>query len=134
MWRAVRALEDARVFRVAPSQHGEPVYLFYHQRLRDAAEAAIDDAQRRALHRRFAEVGERDGRPSEELAHHYERAGERTYAAHWALRAADTAREQLAWGVAADWYARAIRNVARMGWFSSDRTIRQYAKEIWNVA
>jgi starch phosphorylase len=37
------------------------------------------------------------------------------------------------WRNSPDWYARAIRNVARAGWFSSDRTIRQYAKEIWNV-
>jgi glycogen phosphorylase len=31
------------------------------------------------------------------------------------------------------WTAMAIRNVAGMGWFSSDRTIRQYASEIWGV-
>ncbi|WP_315920690.1 glycogen/starch/alpha-glucan phosphorylase [Mesorhizobium sp. SP-1A] len=37
------------------------------------------------------------------------------------------------WRDSADWHARAIRNVARVGWFSSDRTIRQYAKDIWNV-
>jgi len=37
------------------------------------------------------------------------------------------------WRDSPDWYAKAIRNVARMGWFSSDRTIRQYATEIWNV-
>ncbi|MBZ9982766.1 MULTISPECIES: glycogen/starch/alpha-glucan phosphorylase [unclassified Mesorhizobium] len=37
------------------------------------------------------------------------------------------------WRNSPDWYARAIRNVARVGWFSSDRTIRQYAKDIWNV-
>ncbi|MET2827776.1 glycogen/starch/alpha-glucan phosphorylase [Mesorhizobium shangrilense] len=37
------------------------------------------------------------------------------------------------WRNSPDWYARAIHNVARVGWFSSDRTIRQYAKEIWNV-
>ncbi|TGT69005.1 glycogen/starch/alpha-glucan phosphorylase [bacterium M00.F.Ca.ET.159.01.1.1] len=37
------------------------------------------------------------------------------------------------WRDSPNWNARAIRNVARMGWFSSDRTIRQYAKEIWNV-
>ncbi len=31
------------------------------------------------------------------------------------------------------WQAIAMRNTARMGWFSSDRTIREYAREIWNV-
>jgi starch phosphorylase len=37
------------------------------------------------------------------------------------------------WRDSPAWHAKAIHNVARMGWFSSDRTIRQYAKEIWNV-
>src|SRR5690606_28463254 len=37
------------------------------------------------------------------------------------------------WLNSAEWNARAIRNVARVGWFSSDRTIREYAKDIWNV-
>ena len=37
------------------------------------------------------------------------------------------------WGRKNDWNAMAIRNVAGMGWFSSDRTIRQYASEIWGV-
>ena len=37
------------------------------------------------------------------------------------------------WRDSPQWYAKAIHNVARMGWFSSDRTIRQYAKDIWNV-
>jgi glycogen phosphorylase len=32
------------------------------------------------------------------------------------------------------WAAKAITNVAGMGVFSSDRTIKQYAAEIWNVA
>ena len=31
------------------------------------------------------------------------------------------------------WLAMAVRNTARMGWFSSDRTIRQYAEEVWKV-
>jgi glycogen/starch/alpha-glucan phosphorylases len=31
------------------------------------------------------------------------------------------------------WFSRAVRNTAHMGWFSSDRTIRQYAREIWNA-
>jgi starch phosphorylase len=33
-----------------------------------------------------------------------------------------------------EWAARAIANVAGMGMFSSDRTIGEYARQIWNVA
>ena len=33
-----------------------------------------------------------------------------------------------------DWYARAIANVAGMGPFSADRTIRDYAAKIWHMA
>ena len=37
------------------------------------------------------------------------------------------------WKSPRKWYSMAIRNTAHMSWFSSDRTIRQYAEEIWNV-
>lgn len=62
------------------------------------------------------------------------------YNTDWFMVAADfdayaaTQREvDGVWRNGPDWYARAIHNVARVGWFSSDRTIRQYAKDIWNV-
>ncbi len=37
------------------------------------------------------------------------------------------------WIAPRKWYSMTIRNTAHMGWFSSDRTIRQYAEEIWGV-
>jgi glycogen phosphorylase len=37
------------------------------------------------------------------------------------------------WLNQSSWTYQAIQNTVHMGWFSSDRTIREYAKEIWNV-
>ncbi|MBY3153615.1 glycogen/starch/alpha-glucan phosphorylase [Rhizobium laguerreae] len=37
------------------------------------------------------------------------------------------------WTNQSAWYTKTINNTARMGWFSSDRTIRQYADEIWRA-
>ncbi len=37
------------------------------------------------------------------------------------------------WIDSPQWNAKAVLNVARMPWFSSDRTIRQYADEIWHT-
>jgi glycogen phosphorylase len=31
------------------------------------------------------------------------------------------------------WWRSSVLNTARMGWFSSDRTISEYATEIWNA-
>ena len=37
------------------------------------------------------------------------------------------------WEQQAAWRASAIRNIANVGWFSSDRTISEYARDIWGV-
>ena len=47
--------------------------------------------------------------------------------------AAAQAKVDTIWNDAARWNAMAIRNTASVGFFSSDRTIRQYAADIWNV-
>ncbi|MEO7247445.1 MAG: glycogen/starch/alpha-glucan phosphorylase, partial [Novosphingobium sp.] len=39
----------------------------------------------------------------------------------------------LRWENQKGWRSSAIRNIANVGWFSSDRTIGEYAREIWGV-
>jgi starch phosphorylase len=38
------------------------------------------------------------------------------------------------WHDPAAWWRTSVHNTARIGWFSSDRTIREYADEIWRVS
>ncbi len=54
-------------------------------------------------------------------------------AADFDAYAAAQRRIDARWADRAGWTAAAIRNVANVGWFSSDRTIRDYATEIWGV-
>src|SRR5207249_7304390 len=37
------------------------------------------------------------------------------------------------WTQSAAWWRASILNTSRMGWFSSDRAVREYAEDIWNV-
>ncbi len=46
-----------------------------------------------------------------------------------AQRQADTR-----WNDPKDWHTACVRNVAHVGWFSSDRTILEYARDIWGMA
>ena len=51
------------------------------------------------------------------------------FAPYWAIQR----RIDAAWQEPEDWTRRAVLNTARMGWFSSDRTIRSYARDIWDA-
>jgi starch phosphorylase len=51
------------------------------------------------------------------------------FAAYWeAQRLVDRAYPERA-----EWLRKAVLNTARVGWFSSDRTIRGYARDIWRA-
>jgi starch phosphorylase len=52
------------------------------------------------------------------------------FEAYWDAQALVDAR----WRDQKAWRRSTILNTARVAWFSSDRTIREYAREIWNVA
>jgi len=51
------------------------------------------------------------------------------FEAYWQAQLEVEAR----WRDADSWWRSAVLNTARTGWFSSDRTIREYAEEIWKV-
>jgi len=51
------------------------------------------------------------------------------FRAYW-----DTQRQlDMLWKKPDDWNRIAVHNTARMAWFSSDRSIREYAKDIWQA-
>ena len=65
---------------------------------------------------------------------------ESLYTSDWFMVAKDFAAYAAAqrqvdalWRRPSEWTAKAILNTANMGWFSSDRTIREYARDIWTV-
>jgi starch phosphorylase len=62
------------------------------------------------------------------------------YSSDWFMVAADfdayaAAQREVdgRWRDRAAWRKSAIMNIANVGWFSSDRTIGEYAREIWGV-
>ncbi len=72
--------------------------------------------------------------------HRYTGLMDGLYNSDWFLLAADfdsyaAAQREVdrRWEDQAGWRKSAIHNIANVGWFSSDRTIAEYAKDIWKV-
>ena len=55
-------------------------------------------------------------------------------AADFDAYAATQRRIDQIWLARPRWMRASIMNIANMGWFSSDRAIREYAEEIWKVS
>jgi starch phosphorylase len=53
--------------------------------------------------------------------------------ADYAAYAAAQRQVDMLWADPKAWYGKTIRNTANVAWFSADRTIREYGRDIWNV-
>ncbi len=113
----------------------------------EQAEAAPAPGTERARdHRRVAPAGggpgcHRVGRVLPRRSAPLPRAGRRyspTTTISWSprisrLSSPPSARCPSAGVIRAAWWRSSVLNTARMGWFSSDRAIREYAEDIWDV-
>jgi starch phosphorylase len=54
-------------------------------------------------------------------------------AADFEAYAAAQSQVAAVWRTKQDWTEKTILNTVNMGWFSSDRTIKEYARDIWHV-
>ena len=105
---AMRALRAAQLVRPTSSS-GQPLVEPFHGRVREAVVRALDPDRGRDRHRRLAEVLEQTGEADpEELAYHFEGAGNRPAAARYAQEAAANASDALAFDRAAEFYQRAL--------------------------
>ncbi|MBB3541680.1 MULTISPECIES: glycogen/starch/alpha-glucan phosphorylase [unclassified Rhizobium] len=124
---------------------GEDNIIIFGLRADEVAAARADGHNPRAIIEASRELSQAlqaisSGVFSHDDRNRYSALIEGIYAHDWFMVAADfdayaqAQREvdQL-WTDPSTWSSKAICNTARMGWFSSDRTIRQYAKEIWRA-
>jgi hypothetical protein len=106
--RALAYLRAARLLRgTGPSDRGEVET--YHDRVRETVAGRLAPEERRACHRRLAEVLEAGGASdAEALAVHWQGAGEPARAGRHAARASEQAAEALAFDRAARLYRLAL--------------------------
>lgn len=108
---AIRLLRSSRLV-VTNGLREEHLVDMRHDRLREVVTRSIDDDRRKKHHLSLAAVLEAAGGKPEEIATHYQGAGELSRAAwHW-LAAGDDSAKALAFKKAAEFYERALRRAA----------------------
>ena len=135
---------DGANIEIAEAVGANNIFIFGH----DAGQVSALRAARHQPERsiaddsRLAEVLEQiaSGLFSPDDPHRYAALVDNLRHHDWFLVCADFAAYRKAqeriddvWRRPGDWTGRAVRNTARMGWFSSDRTIRGYARDIWDA-
>ncbi|MFK8000987.1 MAG: protein kinase [Polyangiales bacterium] len=102
--RAVRELRNAGLLLMARTRAGVPQLEAYHDRIREAVVADIEETQRGAVHLEIARTWIDAGGEAETIARHLDAAGHED-ATEWMVRAADVAAKSYAWRRAAELYA-----------------------------
>jgi DNA-binding SARP family transcriptional activator len=108
----VRDLDELWRRRIVREQ-GADAYDFSHDKLREAAYAALSPARRRQLHLRVARALEREDAATQ-IAAHYDRAGAAREAAPWYARAAAEAQRMYANGEAIRLLERGLALLAQL--------------------
>jgi eukaryotic-like serine/threonine-protein kinase len=107
---ALDTLATRHLLRLRHSADVEEVEL-YHARMARGVLLRLPADARRVRHRQLAVALERQGRADAETMYwHYHEAGERSYAATFAVTAASEASKALAFNRAAEFYARALED------------------------
>jgi serine/threonine protein kinase len=104
----IHALQGLRLLR---SRHVDGVRLLevYHDRVREAVQASLTDAQRERIHERLLRVLETSGRSDPDWLHELALgAGQRVLALRYGILAAEIASSSLAFERAAEMYARCL--------------------------
>jgi tetratricopeptide (TPR) repeat protein len=105
---AMAALRVERLTRTRFTDRGDEMEV-YHERIRETVLALLSPPALKAYHRRLATALEEvDWADSETLAWHFSEAGDRDRATNYAVRAADRAREAMAFDRAARLYRSAL--------------------------
>ena len=105
--RAVLALQATHLVRASGARARDTIEP-YHDRMREAVVARLDDDERRRLHGRLAEAIEAIEPDLEALAAHWEAARDVDRAKRYAVLAAEHAADVSAFDRAAGWYEHAL--------------------------
>ena len=139
----VGTLDGANI-EIAEAVGAENIFIFglTAEEVATSRETGYDPAAHIAATPRLAEVLDQiaAGVFSPDDPHRYADLVDNLRGSDWFMVAADFGtywdiqrKVDEAWRDSDNWMRSAVLNTARMGWFSSDRTIRGYARDIWNA-